>query len=288
MRTKIALISTLAALGAFVPAAAWAQEPAAAAPATPPAPAGATASAPPATTPATVETPASAPAGTEPAAAAAPAPAGPTPAPGWMRIDSDFFGLQLWGGGTLPLVDGVGLAMDIYTNAFVPAAGAGGSPSPDSFGEFDIGPAITAGPLTLTPMIGLQIDWTARKAAALVPQFYATGSLGPMYTELWFQFYDYKMFDGASNQINMRLFSDYKISDYVAVGPEIDLNYDSVGFPDNKGKVKKVYNLPIGPNLMFSNLGLNSTLMAFVGYETGDPTAGKNHLAGRLTYIHNF
>jgi len=41
-----------------------------------------------------------------------------------------------------------------------------------------------------------------------------------MYTELWFQFYDYKVFDGLTNQINARLFSDYKISDYVAVGPE--------------------------------------------------------------------
>jgi hypothetical protein len=272
MRTKIALMTSLAALGALVPAAAQAQEPAA-----PPAPAGATASAPPAATPATVETPTSAPAGTPEPAAAAPAPAGPTPAPGWMRIDSDFFGVQLWGGGTLPLTDGVGLAMDIYVNQ-----------NAISYGEFDIGPAITAGPLTLTPMIGMQMDWTNRRAAALVPQFYATGSLGPMYTEFWFQFYDYKMFDGASNQINMRLFSDYKISDYVALGPEIDLNYDSVGLPNSKGDIKKVYNLPIGPNLMFSNLGLNSSLIGFIGYETGDPTGHKNHATGRLTYVHNF
>jgi len=276
MRTKIALITSLTALGALIPAAAWAQEPAAA---TPPAgPQGATASAPPAATPATVETPASAPAGTPEPAAAAPAPAGPTPAPGWMRIDSDFFGLQLWGGGTLPLVDGVGLAMDIYVNQ-----------NTASYGEFDIGPAITAGPLTLTPMIGIQMDWTTRKAAALVPQFYVTGSLGPMYTEFWFQFYDYKMFkDLPTNQINMRLFSDYKISDYVALGPEIDLNWDSAGLPNNKGDIKKVYNLPIGPNLMLSNLGLNSSLIAFVGYETGDPTHEKNHATGRLTFVHNF
>ena len=277
MRTKIALITSLAALGAMLPGAAWAQD-AAATPPPPAGPQGSTASAPPAETPATVETPASAPAGTPEPAAAAPAPAGPTPAPGWMRIDSDFFGLQLWGGGTLPLVDGVGLAMDIYVN----------QTATNSYGEFDIGPAITAGPLTLTPMIGAQLDWSSRKAAALVPQFYATGSLGPMYTEFWFQFYDYKMFDGASNQINMRLFSDYKISDYVALGPEIDLNWDSNGYPNKDGKIKKVYNLPIGPNLMFSNLGLNSSLIGFIGYETGDPTTRDNHLTGRLTYVHNF
>jgi hypothetical protein len=279
MRTKIALITSLAALGALVPAAALAQEPAPATPPAPSGPQGATASAPPAATPATVETPASAPAGApEPAPAPAAAPAGPTPAPGWMRIDSDFFGLQLWGGGTLALTDGLGLAMDIYVN----------QTATNSYGEYDIGPAITAGPLTLTPMIGFQVDWTNRKAAAIVPQFYATGSLGPMYTEFWFQFYDYKVFDGLSNQINMRLFSDYKISDYVAIGPEIDLNYDSVGLVNAKGAIKKVYNLPIGPNVMFSNLGLNSSLIAFAGYETGDPTHEKNHLTGRLTFVHNF
>jgi hypothetical protein len=274
MRTKIALITSIAALGAVLPGAAWAQD--AAAPA--PAPVAA------APTEATPAGPQSAPAA-PPEAAPAPspaAPAGPTPAPGWMRIDSDFFGLQMWGGGTLALTDGVGLAMDIYV---LQAMG----PLPGSYGEYDIGPAIAAGPLTITPMIGMQFNWVARHAAALVPQLYITGSLGPMYTEFWFQFYDYKMFkDLPTNQINMRLFSDYKISDYVAVGPEIDLNWDSAGLPNADGKIKKVYNLPIGPNLMFSNLGLNSSLIAFVGYETGDPTAAKNHLAGRLTYVHNF
>ena len=39
---------------------------------------------------------------------------------------------------------------------------------------------------------------------------------------------------------------------------------------------------------MVSNLGLNSSLLAFVGYETGDPTGLKNHVAGRFTYVHNF
>src|SRR5258706_4823911 len=165
MRTKIAFITSLAALGALVPAAAWAQDAAPAAP-----PAGAAPAAPAAAEPAPAA-PAAAP---EAAPAAAPAaPAGPTPAPGWMRIDSDFFGLQLWGGGTLPLVDGVGLAMDIYVNQ-----------NTASYGEFDLGPAITAGPLVLTPMIGFQMDWTTRRAAALVPQLYVTGGPDPIYAEL--------------------------------------------------------------------------------------------------------
>ncbi len=286
MRTNIALLCSLAALA--VPAAALAQD---AAPApvaaptpppseVPPAPGGASLSSPAAETPVTTAEPAPT---TTPEAAA---PTGPTPAPGWMRIDSDFFGLQLWGGGTLPLVDGVGLAMDIYTNALLP--GPAGAYTANAFGEFDIGPAITAGPFVATPMIGLQFDFAQHKAAALVPQFYLTGGPGPIYAELWFQYYNYKVFDGLSNQINSRLFVDYKISDYIAVGPQVELNFDSVGFPNSEGEAKKVYKLPVGGNIMFSNLGLNSTLLAFVGYETADPTAQKNHLAGRLTYLHNF
>jgi hypothetical protein len=269
MRTKIALITSLAALGALIPTAAWAQDAAATTP--PAAPANPPAAAPEAAAPAPAPEAAPAPAAEAPAAPAV------TPAPGWMRIDSDFFGLQLWGGGTLPLTDGLGLAMDIYTNALVPGY------TGNAFGEYDIGPAITAGPLTLTPMIGLQFDFALHKAAALVPQFYVTGSLGPMYTELWFQYYNYKVFDGTSNQINFRLFSDFHISDYISAGAEVDLNYDSVGIND-----KKVYKLPIGPNVMFTNLGLNSSLTAFVGYETKDPTGQDNHLTGRLTYVHNF
>ncbi|MDF3068284.1 MAG: putative secreted protein [Polyangiaceae bacterium] len=283
MRTNIALLSTLAALAALVPTAAFAQDPAPApAPAAvpppaevPPAPAGAAPSNPVAEAPATTAEPA-------PTTAAEAAPTGPTPAPGWMRIDSDFFGLQIWGGGTLPLIDGVGLAMDIYTNALVPGYAT------SSFGEFDIGPAITAGPFVATPMIGLQMDFAAHKAAALVPQFYLTGGPGPIYAELWFQYYNYKVFDGASNQINMRLFVDYKLSDYVAIGPQIELNYDSVGIPNVAGEAKKVYKMPVGGNVMFTNLGVNSTLLAFVGYETGEPYGLDNHLAGRLTYLHNF
>ncbi len=66
------------------------------------------------------------------------------------------------------------------------------------------------------------------------------------------------------------------------------MNYDSGGYPNNKGDIKKTYAMPLGPNFMFSNLGAGSSLIAFVGYDLADPTAQKNHAAGRLTYVHNF
>ena len=269
MRTKIALISTLAALGALVPAAAWAQEPAAAAPAAAPAPAEAAPAA--------------------PAAPAEAAPAATTPLPGWVRIDSDAGGVQLWGGATFPLTEGIGLAFDMYVLQYALPGGALGAPTALSLGEFDIGPAITAGPFTLTPMLGVQFDWSSRKAQALVPPFYVTGGPAPIYSELWFQYYNNKVFnDALTNQVNGRLIVDYKISDYVAAGLELDLGFDSKGLPNAAGDAKKVYSLPIGANVMFSNVGLNSSFMGFLGYETGDPSAQKNHLAGRLTFVHNF
>lgn len=187
--------------------------------------------------------------------------------PGWIRIDSDWGGLQLWGGGTYPLVDGVGLAFDMY----VLQAG-------NSFGELDLGPAITAGPVTITPMIGLQIDWTEHKAVSLVPQLYVTGGTGPVYGELWLQYYMNKTFDGASNTLFGRLFADFKFNDFIAVGPELDLAHDSEA---------DLTSLAIGPNVMLSNVGAGGTFIAFLGYETKD-TFADNHVAGRLTFVKNF
>ncbi|HYJ11739.1 MAG TPA: hypothetical protein VEX18_22100, partial [Polyangiaceae bacterium] len=204
---------------------------------------------------------------------------------GWMRIDSDASALQLWGGFTYPLTDGVGLAFDMYVNS-------------GYLGELDIGPAITAGPLTLTPMLGLQVDWLSRRAQALVPQFYAVGSLGPIYTELWFQYYLNSVFlDDAANQIFVRLIGDFKINDYVAAGLELDLAHDNKGL-DREGQDAKLRSLAIGPNVLFSNAGAGSSFMIFLGYETkkfygnngilppNDDSA--NHLTGRLTFVHNF
>lgn len=265
MRTKIALITSFAALGALVPAAAFAQD-AAPAPAPEAAPA-----------PAPEAAPAPAPEAA-PAAEAAPAPeAAPAASaawPGWMRVDSDLFGVQLWGGATAPLGDGLGLAFDAYVTGTI--------------GEFDIGPAITAGGLTLTPMIGAQFDWASHTLASFVPQFYAIGTLGPIYTELWVQYFNYntlykyreKVSPAADNLLYVRFFPDYKINDYVAVGPQIEITQDFTA--------GKLFNMPIGANVFFSQAGANSTFQLFLGYETQKDAFADKHLAGRLSYVHNF
>jgi len=271
MRMKIALLTSLAALGVLVPTAAFAQDPAAPAPA--PAPAAAPA-APAAETPAVA-----------PAAEAAPAPAS-TAWPGWIRADHDGGGLQLWGGATAPLADGIGLAFDMYVNYGGPA-----------LGEFDIGPAIAVSTLTLTPMIGAQFNWNDKSFAALVPQLYLTGPLmdNKLYNELWVQYYNYKLVrdTGLDTFLYVREFIDYKLSDNVGVGPEIELTQNFTQ--------KKLTNLPIGANVML-NMGANSTFFGFLGYETnkngatvvtgaddtGAPVVAKHRVAGRLTFVHNF
>jgi hypothetical protein len=272
MRTKIAFVSTFAALGALLPATAWGQDaPAATAPAEPPAPAAAApAEAAPAPTPEAAPAPA-AEAPAAPAAETVAAADAPAAWPGWIRIDSDGGGLQAWAGATAPLADGIGLAFDLYAFQLLTS----------SLGEFDIGPAITAGPVTITPMIGAQFDFAQRTFAALVPQLYVVGTIGPIYEELWLQYYNYKaVYDyGANSFLYLRFFADYKINDYIGVGPQIELTQDFTA--------EEMVSMPVGGNVMFFQAGAGSTFQFFLGYETKD-TFADNHAYGRLSFVHNF
>jgi hypothetical protein len=228
------------------------------------------------------EAPAEAPPPAAPEAAppppAEPAPAEDAPIPAWIRLDSDLFGLQLWAGATHPLGDGIGLASDIYL------ATSGG----DTLGEFDIGPAIAAGPVTVTPMLGFQANWTDRKAQAIVPQLYVTGGPDPLYLEFWFQNYLNSIFtDGAANDIYMRLFVDYKLGKHFGVGPQIEpyLALNDAGATRETGLMSMV----IGGNVMLTNYGKGSTMFLFLGYETKESARpDDNGLGGRFTYVYNF
>jgi hypothetical protein len=297
-KIRIALFTSLAMTAGL--SSAWAQTPPPAAP--PPAgtPAPATpppAAPPPAATPApAAPPPAAAPEAPPPAAEptpAAPAEAAAAPAPAeeeetfpaaWFRIDSDIGGVQLWAGATHMLSDTVGIASDIYVlqNAF------------GSFGEFDIGPAFIAGGFTITPMLGLQVNWSAYELAALVPQLYVVGGTDQLYMELWLQNYAYTVFDksgtsqsGGTNYIYARFFIDYKMGKYFGIGPEVELTYGLNDLAVNAVNGEKLISLPVGLNLMLSSYGKNNTLFLFGGWETQD-TFNDEHVAGRLTFVHNF
>jgi hypothetical protein len=266
----------------------------------PAAPGGAPAAAPPpgpATPPPATPAPAAAPAAPEaaPAAPAAP-PADEVFPAAWTRVDVDFIGLQLWAGATHPLSDTIGLATDIYLNA--PLYGG-----VQTLGEFDIGPAFTAGKYVITPMLGAQFDIWHHRANSLVPQLYITGGGGdPIYMELWVQNYENQVFNKAegTNNLYFRYFLDFTLGKYMALGPEVEaligLNKagklpnayaPDLGSVKSSGKPNTLVSLPVGLNLNFTNYGKNNTLMIFAGYET-TKTETHNHLAGRLTFIHNF
>jgi hypothetical protein len=237
------------------------------------------------------DVPPSTPAPTPPADAAPPPPSEPAPPPApapveapaeeeetwpaaWFRIDSDFAGLQLWAGATHMLSDTVGIATDMYVNS-------------GTLGEFDIGPSFVAGPLYITPMLGLQVDWSQFKAVALVPQLYVTGGPDPIYTELWVQNYEYNVFDdtNGANTLYFRFFIDYKIGKYFGVGPEVEalLGLNDAAKPSGDTLVS----LPVGLNFMLSNYGKGNNFFLFAGYETQD-TPNDAHLTGRLTFVRNF
>ncbi|HWP05855.1 MAG TPA: hypothetical protein VNN72_08945 [Polyangiaceae bacterium] len=267
------------AQGQTAPAPAPAAPAAAPAPAPAPTPAPAPAPAPaaePAPAPAAVAAPANVPPA-EPAPAASPAEATPAeetfPA-AWFRIDSDGGLLQLWAGATHMFSDTIGLATDMYVNSL-------------NLGEFDLGPSFLAGPMVITPMIGFQADWVNRRGNSLVPQLYVTGGPDPIYLEFWFQNYNNQVFDkGAASTAYFRFFIDYKVGKYFGFGPQVEatLGLNDAGKNANGDALAS---LPIGGNVMLSNYGKNNVLYFFAGYETQD-TPNDKHLAGRLTFVHNF
>lgn len=275
-------VTVLSCAAALMTANAWAQDAAA-----PPPPTPATEPAP-VTAPAPVAAPEAPPAqvqpdtaaqGTAPTAPAAePAAAAPTGPAGWFRIDSDLTGIQLWAGATHPLGEGIGLASDIYLTG--------------SLGEFDLGPAITAGPFTITPMLGYQIDWANRRSNSIVPQLYITGGPDPIYMEFWFQNYENQIFrDGAPNDIYTRLFVNYKLSPFISIGPEIEPWF---ALNESGGRKTGISSFVVGGDVMFFSYGTNNTLQLFLGYETkksaqvGIDGESDRKLGGRFSFVHNW
>lgn len=196
--------------------------------------------------------------------------------PAWFRIDHDGGGLQLWAGATHTISDGIGLATDIYVNS-------------GTLGELDVGLALTAGAFTITPMVGIQFDWSQKKADAIVPQFYVTGGPDPIYLELWVQNYLYTPLDYVvdetplENTLYFRFFVDYKIGKYIGIGPQVEPLLTLSGGGDT------LTSLPVGGNLMFTNYGAGNSLFVFLGYETKDEAKVDDAaLVGRLTFVKNF
>ena len=146
---------------------------------------------------------------------------------------------------------------------------------------------ISSGPRDLPFASQTNGDDANRRGNSLVPQLYITGGPDPIYMEFWFQNYENQIFDKThgTNTAYFRFFADLKLGKYFGIGPEIE---PLVALNDNaKAGTKSLISFPVGANIMLSSYGRNNVLYIFGGYETQD-TPNDSHLAGRLTFVHNF
>jgi hypothetical protein len=224
----------------------------------------------------------------EPVAEEAPADEEASPIAGWFRIDTDLGSTQLWAGAT-HTIGSLALATDIY----VVGANA----------EFDIGPALTVGSATLTPMLGVVFNFGAQNLASIVPQFYAIVPADSIYFESWTQLFLSDMFNPATDYVHLRNFLLYNVSDVVGIGLEVDANINIANAPLKAScggdptatppvpptctdKLTLAY-LPVGPHIKLA-YGPSAYLELFAGFDIAAKDAGRDKLAGRFTFVKNW
>jgi hypothetical protein len=227
------------------------------------------------------------------AALADPAPT-EQPVTSYFRFDQDYmFGTQLWAGATYPLIDGLGISADIYVPENYPGLSVdqtGTAKLSNSWwGEFDIGPSLTLGPLTVTPMAGIAFDWAAKKAIAInAPQLYTVINFNKIYFESWWWTVLYSPLHNPvySNYFHTRNWVLYKISKVISAGPQMELMYNlnTQGYG-----IKGLTAAPLGGHVELA-FGTGNSLGLFLGYEMSRQIRTLNGSAadGRLTFVHNF
>jgi opacity protein-like surface antigen len=187
---------------------------------------------------------------------------------GYMRFDADAAGLQIWGGATHTL-GGLQLASDIILYG--------------TSAEFDVGPSFSFGAVSINPMVGVILDFTALQMTSLPVQFY-TYFDGPVYVESWVILGLTSPFvDLSQDALYTRNFLLFPVTDWLKVGPHFELTYNLNETVEGAGD-DGLSSLPVGLALS-TDYGKDSTVLVFLGYET---QADENHLTGRFTYIHNW
>lgn len=214
----------------------------------------------------------------------------------WIRFDSDALGMQIWAGATNNIAGVFDLATDIYIVDF------GGT----SFGEFDIGPAFSFGPVGMIPMIGIGYNWGNQELSTLIaPQLFTiVDPDAPIYFESWIQGFINSIFtDGAGDSLYFRQFLLFKATSDLHIGPQAEitvaLNDDAKAGANGD---KSLISANVGGRVNYNALGDWDALIGlYVGYEVTsqgkasivtDPATGETReadgIVGRFTYLHTF
>jgi hypothetical protein len=188
---------------------------------------------------------------------------------GFMRVDTDALGTQIWFGATHPL-GGLNIVSDIYVLG--------------ATGEFDTGLSFTIGEnLILSPMGGIVFDFESTNVKTFVPQFYVFWTLGKLYLESWELTYIGLKDESPPNSFYNRTFLLYSLNDTISIGPQVELL--SLNLEDTEDESDNLISLIVGGGIKLS-YGDNNTLGLFLGYETKEETRGENDgIAGRFTFI---
>lgn len=193
------------------------------------------------------------------------------PVSGWLRVEMDPEGPQLWVGSSYYLADFV----DLAANARLVSSTA----------EFDLGLAFYVGPVSLTPMLGIVFDFDPeelRPAALSVPQLFTVIDGKVVYFESWIQLFFQDLFadeqEPQRDYFYSRNFLLIVLGSQFAIGPQIEID---VSF-NNAGE-EPLVSLPLGGRI---NLGLGETsiLGLFLGYEF-EKHEDALGLTGRFSFI---
>lgn len=194
-------------------------------------------------------------------------PAEETGVSGYMRVDVDALGPQIWFGASHP-VGGLSIESDIIVMG--------------AFGEFDVGPSFSISEdLILLPEAGVIFDFQSMEVPTFVPQLYIYLTLGHLYLESWLNGYIGLKDESDPDYFYNRTFLLHTLNDTLSIGPQVELSLNL----EDTDVVDTLANLAVGGRVNVG-YGENNTLSLFVGYETKEEVRGDSDgITGRFTFF---
>jgi hypothetical protein len=187
---------------------------------------------------------------------------------GYMRVDVDMLGTQIWFGATHS-IGGLNIESDII--AMGTAA------------EFDVGPSFSISEdLILIPEVGVIVDFELMEVPIFIPQLYIYWTLNQLYLESWQNAYFGLKDESDPNSFYNRTFLLYSLNDTFSIGPQVE---PSLNLEDTDDESDTLTSLVIGGRVNIG-YGESNTLSLFLGYEAKEEARGElDGITGRFTFV---